>query len=271
MIFHAMSEKWEKWVADTGFIPGIYNFCDQWCEHCTFHAHCMNFVLGERIKEEIRFNRPDELHDDDEEVFALIDDTFDETLDLLEELAKERGVSVDTIYQTERMEREYWGDDFEDTDHEENEVTSLVEQNDMSRTFLIYEWLTDQTQNRIYPLLEKMEEQGEEMSRIHAIDNALIEVGWYLDLLYAKLKRALYGHYLSANELIGDESDDINGSAKLCLISLEKARKHWAFLKTALPTLKGDIAQLEVVIGQMERDLHAFFPKAPLFRRPGFD
>ena len=29
------------------FIPGIFNYCDRWCERCPFTARCLNFALSE--------------------------------------------------------------------------------------------------------------------------------------------------------------------------------------------------------------------------------
>ena len=28
-------------------IPGIYNYCDRWCERCPFTSRCLNFEMSE--------------------------------------------------------------------------------------------------------------------------------------------------------------------------------------------------------------------------------
>ena len=28
-------------------IPGIYNYCDRWCERCAFTSHCLTFLTEE--------------------------------------------------------------------------------------------------------------------------------------------------------------------------------------------------------------------------------
>ncbi len=30
------------------FIPGIYNYCDRWCERCPFTDRCMNYAMEKR-------------------------------------------------------------------------------------------------------------------------------------------------------------------------------------------------------------------------------
>lgn len=255
----------------TGFIPGIYNYCDQWCERCRFQSVCMNFVLGEKIKERLREEGDDEFPEDDELGIVLNDDTFDYTIDLLEELAEERGIEVEDIYLTERMNRTYWGDDYEDANLEEGEIGDILNLNDLMRSYMIYEWMTDQLQVEIYQAIERLEEDQEEINRIRKIDNALIEIGWYLDLLYGKLRRTLAGNYLMGRKLIEGETDDVNGSAKLCMVALEISRKQWDYLSEEFPDYTKEFQQIGVVSGQMLRDLELQFPMARAFRRPGFD
>jgi len=32
-------------------IPGIYNYCDRWCERCTFTSRCLTFLTEEEKRE----------------------------------------------------------------------------------------------------------------------------------------------------------------------------------------------------------------------------
>ena len=46
-----MDKDWIKGMAkNPDFIPGIYNYCDRWCERCAFTARCMNFAMGLNAK-----------------------------------------------------------------------------------------------------------------------------------------------------------------------------------------------------------------------------
>ena len=43
--------KKEKKIVDTGFVPGIYNYCDRWCERCPLQLRCMSYMMGKKLKE----------------------------------------------------------------------------------------------------------------------------------------------------------------------------------------------------------------------------
>src|SRR5881409_1132438 len=34
-----------KLAADPRFIPGIYNYCDRWCERCPLSHRCLNYAM----------------------------------------------------------------------------------------------------------------------------------------------------------------------------------------------------------------------------------
>ena len=38
-------ENLKKLVQDPRFISGIFNYCDRWCERCSFTARCLNFAM----------------------------------------------------------------------------------------------------------------------------------------------------------------------------------------------------------------------------------
>lgn len=40
------------------FIPGIYNYCDYWCERCAFTRRCRNFAMGREMKREACGDQP---------------------------------------------------------------------------------------------------------------------------------------------------------------------------------------------------------------------
>jgi len=32
------------------FIPGIYNYCDRWCERCPLTARCLNYAMSAEME-----------------------------------------------------------------------------------------------------------------------------------------------------------------------------------------------------------------------------
>jgi len=43
-------DRMDDLARDPRFIPGIYNYCDRWCERCAFTSRCMNYAMGEEEK-----------------------------------------------------------------------------------------------------------------------------------------------------------------------------------------------------------------------------
>jgi hypothetical protein len=82
----------KKLAQDPDCIAGIYNYCDRWCERCPFTPRCMTFKLSEE-----KFGDP-EARDINNAVFwEKLSETFNETLNLLREMAEEEGIDLDSI------------------------------------------------------------------------------------------------------------------------------------------------------------------------------
>jgi hypothetical protein len=43
-------EELKKLAADPNHITGIYNYCDRWCERCSFTARCLNYMLKDSVE-----------------------------------------------------------------------------------------------------------------------------------------------------------------------------------------------------------------------------
>ena len=81
-----MPKKKEKKIVDTGFVPGIYNYCDRWCERCPLQLRCMSYMMGKKLKERTKVNLGEEMPDDDESALARLKNIFDSTFDVLREM-----------------------------------------------------------------------------------------------------------------------------------------------------------------------------------------
>ena len=223
---------------DVGFIPGIYNYCDRWCEKCEQQLRCMSFVMGKKIEEKGGFN-----------------------FEVLHELAEERGLDVEDIYASENIDREFWGEDYEGTPREQ--VYQKLESSDLLRICSIYEYWADKCLEQLYEIINDKEKN-------ELLEEALEVVGWYPDLIQAKIRRALYGyHYHTANK--SKTTEDYNGSAKVALIGVERSIENWKIIQPLCPAYQKEISHLLVVLEQLRSDADEYFPKARTFVRPGFD
>lgn len=92
----------------------------------------------------------------------------------------------------------------------------------------IYETLADKCQESIYQKLDEEEEKGNGI-KTKEVDEALVEISWYLDLIHAKMKRALYGFHIYADKINAkQEENDYNGSAKVALLAIEISYQAWS-------------------------------------------
>lgn len=251
-------------MKDAGFIPGIYNYCDRWCEKCDQKLHCMSFVMGKRIEEKGGFHFDEEVSQE-ENVWARLKDVFESTYEVLHEVAKERGIDVEDIYASENIDREFWGEDFENIEMKGNRDNLMVEDSDIVRICLIYEDLSDKCLEKVYEILD--ERLGEDKGQ--KVDEALETVNWYQDLMQSKMRRALHGYYHVDSGR--EEKEDYNGSAKVALIAIDRSVDSWKVLLNHCSEMKREILQLQVVLAQLKKDILFQFPEAEKFRRPGFE
>ncbi len=234
---------------DVGFIPGIYNYCDRWCEKCEQQLRCMSFVMGKKIEEKGGFNFEREGHREDESIWARLKEVFESTYEVLHELAEERGLDVEDIYASENIDREFWGEDYEGTPREQ--VYQKLESSDLLRICSIYEYWADKCLEQLYEIINDKEKN-------ELLEEALEVVGWYPDLIQAKIRRALYGyHYHTANK--SKTTEDYNGSAKVALIGVERSIENWKIIQPLCPAYQKEISHLLVVLEQLRSDADEYF------------
>lgn len=258
-----MPKKKVKKIAEAGFIPGIYNYCDRWCERCQLRLRCMSFVMGKKIEEKGEFNLDKEVNWEEESVWSRLKSVFESTYEVLHELAEERGIEVEDIYAAENIDKEFWGEEFENQIQGEK-ANRLIEASDIIRICMIYEDLADKCLEKIFVFLDEQEKEEGPASE------ALEVVNWYLDLIQAKMRRALYGYYYQPKKP-GKQTEDYNGSAKVALLAIDRSEKNWQLISGYCPLYRKEISQLMVVLAQLRTDIETQFPEARAFLRPGFE
>ena len=203
-----MPKKKEKKIVDTGFVPGIYNYCDRWCERCPLQLRCMSYMMGKKLKERTKVNLGEEMPDDDESALARLKNIFDSTFDVLRELAEERGMGIEDIYSSEKVDRGFWGEDYEDLEDEDEEAVRQIEQEDLVKCDRIYKTLAEKCQEGIYQWFDEAKIKEGDAPRTKEVGDALLEVNWYLDLIHSKIRRALYGYYIYSDKINATQEED---------------------------------------------------------------
>jgi hypothetical protein len=92
-----------KVVNDPKMIPGIYNYCDRWCERCEFIQRCANFAISEN-----QFSDKEDLDISNKHFWKKLSEIFQVTMEMVMETAKEQGIDLDKIdYETiEKAEKQ---------------------------------------------------------------------------------------------------------------------------------------------------------------------
>ena len=246
------------------FIEGIYNYCDRWCERCSFTSRCLNYAMTEDEPEDA------ESRDARNQAFwQKIGETFQVTLELLHEFAEEHGIDLDAIDCEEAAETEKLRDE-------------MARDHGCCRAARAYGEMVDDWFESARGLMGQREaESGEEATdgmadaRARevetALDDALEVVRWYQHQIYVKLMRAVRGGHYDDPEIEEGFQKDSDGSAKVALIGLDRSMAAWGEVRKALPFVEPEAVRLIVHLERLRREVEKAFPAARAFVRPGFD
>jgi hypothetical protein len=246
-------------------IPGIFNYCDRWCERCPFSSRCSLFESESNAK-------PDELDMKNKAFWERLSANFAKARAMLEESAQKFGVDLQAVTENlDEVER--------NREQKEEEVRShaLIV---MANEYLDFatDWL--KTQPGMMDKLEKLKEnltlgvesQADAKVQAETIKDCLSVIEWYMIFLQTKLSRALMG---KSDAEFFDEDDvdqrDYDGSAKIAVIGMDRSMHAWARLFELLPEQEDIFLKVLSLLDRMKTRTLAEFPNAMRFVRPGFD
>ena len=235
-------------------IPGVYNYCDRWCERCPFSRRCRVF-RDMRIMEDAL-----ERGQDPVPILSGLAEADYAEADR-ERSPAERAEWDGLIARAKEMLTEL---DLEEADARLKRRDAWIEAQPVTRNSREYGRLAID----VCVPLQDMLPDGNDVMRA-AID-ALLHLA---TLIPAKVFRALTG--LAAGASSDDDwdaarLDDANGSAKVVQLAIAESREAWAAL-CDVPALAGVAESMVSRLGEMDAELACLFPGAPAFVRPGFD
>jgi len=243
---------------DPRHIPGIYNYCDRWCERCPLTARCLNFAM-----EEESGTRAEDLDLANDRFWKKISESLQLASSLLQDLAEEEGIDLDAVVDEPK------GD--------EPKVVHLLPSMAQRYALLVDEWLENngdwfepdprQSPNHLHLVKESPNPQEDPISRKEALEVIL----WYQVFLPPKLYRAL----LSKTEEMELEEDDFpkdsEGSAKIALIGIDRSLSAWGELAAQWEGHEAAIREIVNHLIRLREMVEKEFPGARAFIRPGFD
>lgn len=226
------------------FIPGIYNYCDRWCERCEFTARCRNFAMQQEYK--------DAGYDDSiESSVAIVAESLANAKQMLLEKAEEMGIDIEAAMNDPEI------------DEAIEKTRQKVEDSELLKLSKKYALDLIPVMNSIDSVL------GSDSIDDTNADQMIEIIQWYQFLIAEKCHRALHAVVDIDDEYAEEELSDANGSAKVALLAIERSKLAWTLLLTDenSETVRPITSTLEA-IGQL---IETQFPLAREFVRPGFD
>lgn len=255
-----------KMAENLNLIPGIFNYCNRWCERCAFTRRCLTFAMQKKMF-------PDQEGRDinNEKFWKDLQRSFDLTIELLTEYMKDRGIDPDEI-------------DLEAEDKQREDIGMRADENPAVTAAKNYSTIVTDWIERQEDLLKGKEKMlareidlgiGEPEITAASIGDALEEIRWYQIQIAVKLVRALEGEDeerdLMEDEEMNDVPKDSDGSAKVALIGIDRSLGAWGELQKHFPEQYDNIMNILVHISDLRTNIERLFPNARRFVRPGFD
>jgi hypothetical protein len=214
-----------------GFILGIYNYCDRWCETCRFTSRCRVFADGAEHEASadpgLKPIREAPTHPSDERPsngwLEEILSEFDQT-------------KVDDLPEPPPM------------------PARLMRVVAMSRAYCDHTWAALESEERNTP---------------RPNDDAYSIILWFAPLIASKTHRALSG--LNEFDGCRDYPPDHEGSAKVALIGIDRSMMAWSDARQIGRVSAEDASRFIAELHRLSFELEELIPKAREFVRPGFD
>jgi hypothetical protein len=227
---------------ENNFIPGIFNYCDRWCERCPLAARCRVYAMEQEYSNEAR----DEVNQ--QAFWRNLQNIFTETKEMLREAAATRGIDIDQL-------------DLEEAGEIIEEKRRAVEQQELMK-------LAEKYTKQASVFLKAQDLSGGTNDQTQL--EMLQIIGWYHFFIAAKINRALYAEADFEDDADFDQfRSDGDGSIKVALIAIDRSIISWTVLLNE--ETKREIQPLINLLETLRRMCEEKFPNARDFLRPGFD
>lgn len=192
-------------LAESGrFIPGIYNYCDRWCERCPTSSRCMVFAMEREL-----FPDQEAVDIRNAAFWGKLIEMLQATTELLRKRAEEWGIDLDAVTSGDLAAEEAR------TEAARNHACCL-----MARRYgeMAGEWFERQ--------------MGEGEARSGAGDSVSLQeaievIRWYQHQIYIKLLRAIRSNSEEQTEIVDEVPADSVAQAKIVLIGLDRSIAAW--------------------------------------------
>jgi hypothetical protein len=244
-------------------IAGIYNYCDRWCERCTFTSKCAVYSSEQACT-------PEEADVTNKVFWDNIGKNLADAITLLHEAAEKEGIDL-TISDSKEIES------YKAEQNKGREVMAkhpLIKYSKQymldAKVILQKNELLSQKAKELFQLTELgVKNIKDTKHEIDTVLDSLEIVQWYLIQIQVKFMRAMPTNDDDAT----DETfiSDSNGSAKVALIAVDRCLMAWQNILQFMPTAEDDILPLLALLQKIRTLGEHTFPHARAFVRVGLD
>jgi len=231
------------------FIPGIYNFCDRWCERCPLTDRCQLYH-----QESIRRRNPESEFDSAGELDLAVENAQSDlngALGLIQQVTLERGI------------------DLVEMEEDEDPLLKIdLNQFPIHRTAHRFAADCHRFLDRFCALIQEERRSGPDESVVEMADGFEV-LTWHHMQIPVKIDRALSSKLRA--RVVADAIKDSNGSAKVAYIGLAKSMDILTRAYQWATPLQDQIMPLLNHGYELAEQLDQEFPGHKSFKRPGFD
>ena len=226
-------------------IPGIYNYCDRWCERCPLTSRCLVYATesedGDVQNNDIR----------NEAFWQKLDETLAEVRQLIPAWAKQ-ALNLNTSTDANKARRH----------------RRQVDNHPLTKAGKRYA-------NAASDWFRELDQPNDSSTNVGTQNPQPFEdtrqvIEWYQYQIAVKTMRALSAR----NEDDADDKylpKDYDGSAKVALIGIDRSIAAWHLMQLSLSDRAESIVPLILQLDSLRTKLEESFPQARDFIRPGFD
>lgn len=253
-------------------IPGIHNYCDRWCEHCSFRMRCnVGIAEAERAN-----NTTGDAEADMEATLKEVAENFEMTIEMIKMDAERLDIDLNAIQKDEE-----WNRNYEERKKREDEFVDQNELRNMARDYgmKVHEWIKsgreiflNKGEELSSHLLMGISDEDKAMQVVNEMKDGIETIQWFEHFIEVKFSRALSGLF---NVMEDDEENevqsDFNGSAKIALIAVDRSIAAWEIMMKHFPDKADDMLDFVALLSKIKTAGSERFPDAMKFMRPGFD
>ncbi len=236
-------------------IPGIYNYCDRWCERCTYTSRCLQFQVE---SEEIQSG--DALRDFDAlnvRFWQDMGEALIQAMRLIKEMAEQEGIDSEDLHKETVFSEPL------------KSIQLTAREHPCANAALVYSGMV----NEWFAAVDEFSDAEESLLNNHPLflDEHFQVIRHYQYFIYPKIVRAIEGRMSDPAAALHEPQSDAHGTAKITLIAIDRSLAAWSVLYAEYPAHEDKTLSILIHLDRLRRSLEVVFPAARAFVRPGFD